>query len=353
MSLKKKISALILTATVGVSGLIGYNAMNPSKPNYTDDSKTNVNRQMEHILNISKEPHTIFNSDKEAQDEVRNYLISELNELGVKTKTYKYDNVHLKNHEAYGENATDKVDLENIYGELKGKSDSYILLCTHYDSAGAKEGRYSQKEIAERTGWTNDTAFYNAFKKRYLQSPAKYKSENFVSDIISDTIDCSLLELSEIPIIFFIYQGSYADCLSGCFEEKSWELLYDYAQSNNLLPEKEEYWGICYDDRDITVDEKCCFYAGLTVRHMPNLKVDNEIKAMLLPKAEYAVYVHKGIYDKLDSFYNAILQQIPEGYYLGESLILERYLNSVADTSEEDLLTEVLLPVVKAKSNLL
>ena len=48
MSLKKKISALILTAT------IGYNAMNPSKPNYTDDSKTNVNRQMEHILNISK-----------------------------------------------------------------------------------------------------------------------------------------------------------------------------------------------------------------------------------------------------------------------------------------------------------
>ena len=54
MSLKKKISALILTATVGVSGLIGYNAMNPSKPNYTDDSKTNVNRQMEHILNISK-----------------------------------------------------------------------------------------------------------------------------------------------------------------------------------------------------------------------------------------------------------------------------------------------------------
>ena len=54
MSLKKKISALILTATVGVSGSIGYHAMHPSKPHYTDDSKTHVNRQMEHILNISK-----------------------------------------------------------------------------------------------------------------------------------------------------------------------------------------------------------------------------------------------------------------------------------------------------------
>lgn len=146
MSLKKKISALILAVTVGISGVIGYDSMNPSKPNYTDDSKTNVNYQMEHILNISKAPHTIFDSDKEAQDEVRDYLISELEKLGVNTKTYKYDDIHLENHEAYGDNATENVDLENIYGELKGKSDSYILLCTHYDSAGAKEGRYSQSE---------------------------------------------------------------------------------------------------------------------------------------------------------------------------------------------------------------
>ena len=53
MSLKKKIPALLLAATIGISGIIGYNSMNPSKPNYTDDSKTNVKRQMEHILNIN------------------------------------------------------------------------------------------------------------------------------------------------------------------------------------------------------------------------------------------------------------------------------------------------------------
>ena len=74
---------------------------------------------------------------------------------------------------------------------------------------------------------------------------------------------------------------------------------------------------------------------------------------MLLPKSRYAVYVHKGAYDELDSFYDAILQQIPDGYLLGEDLILERYLNSVADTPETDLLTEVLLPVVKVRSELL
>lgn len=67
---------------------------------------------------------------------------------------------------------------------------------------------------------------------------------------------------------------------------------------------------------------------------------------MYLPKTNYVVYTHKGPYDKLESFYNAILQQIPKGYDLSEGLILERYLNSIAETSEEELLTEVLLPVI-------
>lgn len=216
-----------------------------------------------------------------------------------------------------------------------------------------KEKRYTQKEIAERTGWTNDTAFYNAFRKRYWQSPTKYKLDKFASDVVLDKIGCSLLELTERPIIFLIYQGSYVDCVSECFEERSWERLYEYALSHDLLPEAAEYWGICYDDWEITVDEKCRFYAGLTVRHLPKLKVTDEIKTMLLPKSRYAVYVHKGTYDELDSFYDAILQQIPDGYLLGEDLILERYLNSVADTPETDLLTEVLLPVVEVRSELL
>lgn len=196
MSLKKKISALILTATVGVSGLIGYNAMNPSKPNYTDDSKTNVNRQMEHILNISKEPHTIFDSDKEAQDEVRDYLISEFNELGVKTKKYKYDDVNLKNHEAYGENATEKVDLENIYGELKGKSDSYILLCTHYDSAGAKEGRYSQSEGSLGSAGAG-YALSTILETLRVIKESNVELENGIKILFTDGEECGLLGAKE------------------------------------------------------------------------------------------------------------------------------------------------------------
>ena len=83
-----------------------------------------------------------------------------------------------------------------------------------------KVKRYSQKEIAERTGWTNDTAFYNAFRKKYLQSPAKYGLGKFNSSIVSGPVGCSLLEFAERPIVFLIYQGCYADYASGCIEEK-------------------------------------------------------------------------------------------------------------------------------------
>ncbi len=239
--------------------------------------------------------------------------------------------------------------FKSIMKESPGQYVNRIRL--EYGLQLLKEKRYTQKEIAERTGWTNDTAFYNAFRKRYWQSPTMYKLDKFASDTVWGKIGCSLLELAERPILFLLYQGCYTDCASECFEERSWERLYEYALSHDLLPETTEYWGICYDDREITVDEKCRFYAGLTVRHLPKLKVTDEIKTMLLLKSRYAVYVHKGAYDELDSFYDAILQQIPDGYLLGEDLILERYLNSVADTPETDLLTEVLLPVVEVHSN--
>ncbi len=109
--------------------------MNPSKPNYTDNTKTNVNNQMEHIKNIAQEPHSIFDID--AKEKVRDYLVSELSELGIESKLYKYDDLYEKRSDSL-------VSVENIYAEIKGKSDSYILLATHYDSSHAKTERYAE-----------------------------------------------------------------------------------------------------------------------------------------------------------------------------------------------------------------
>lgn len=137
MKFQKNISYFILIIFLVVATIIGYNSLNPSKPNYDDYSKVNVNNQMNHIKNIAKEPHSIF--DLKAKEEVRNYLISELDKLGIDSNIYEYKDVYVERSET-------KEDIQNIYAQIDGKSDSYIMLVTHYDSSHAKTERYAESD---------------------------------------------------------------------------------------------------------------------------------------------------------------------------------------------------------------
>lgn len=115
------------------------------------------------------------------------------------------------------------------------------------------------------------------------------------------------------------------------------------------MPDKEDYWGIAYDDTDITSLEKCRFYACIAIQKgiRSNPPLTSPIKHMDLPQGTYAVYIHQGDYALLDAFYETILKQLPQFYSLGETPILEHYLNSPTDTDVKELLTEVWIPIVK------
>ena len=135
MKLNRRISFIILTVVVIISTIIGFKSLYPATPNYDDESKTTVTNQMNHIYEIAKEPHSIF--DIEAKGKVRDYLVSELQNLGLEASIYEYEDVYVEYTDSH-------EDLQNIYAELKGKSDSYIMLVTHYDTARAK--RYAEKD---------------------------------------------------------------------------------------------------------------------------------------------------------------------------------------------------------------
>ena len=135
MKLNRRISFIILTVVVIISTIIGFKSLYPATPNYDDESKTTVTNQMNHIYEIAKEPHTIF--DAEAKGKVRDYLVSQLKNLGLETNIYEYKDFYVEYNDSH-------VDLHNIYGELKGKSDSYIMLVAHYDTSGGK--RFGQAD---------------------------------------------------------------------------------------------------------------------------------------------------------------------------------------------------------------
>lgn len=215
-----------------------------------------------------------------------------------------------------------------------------------------KSGNYTNERIAEYIGFANVTAFYNAFKKHFGQTPAQSKKASLPLHIMpnipkySFNLAYTIQAITEKPLLFISCIGSYELANTSAFESTTWDILYEYAAHHNLLPDEEEYWGICYDDTNITAPDKCRFYACLTINAPVKSQLTSHIKSMTLPRQLYAVYRHKGNYTLLDAFYDIILKNLPPNCLLGEGLILERYLNSPADTPIDKLLTEVWLPII-------
>ena len=210
-----------------------------------------------------------------------------------------------------------------------------------------QEGRYTYTEIAERIGYANDTALYYVFNKKYHYTPSEYRLKVHQNKkVCKEKIDWSFQRMEETPVIFLSFIGDYNNLSASFFEADSWDRLYDFAHSHNILPEEDPYWGICYDNCNITDPAKCRFYACLFITHPPQLKVIDEIKHMKIPPSEYAVFTHTGPYSELDQFYELALQTIPEGYELSDGLILEHYLDS-ADMPESNHQTEVWIPINK------
>lgn len=214
-----------------------------------------------------------------------------------------------------------------------------------------KDKNMSITEICEYIGFANQSALNNALQKKYNLTPRELQKKLLETTHVypSPIPLCRIVESETIPILFLSYTGDYNTCSSVAFEAYTWDCLYEYAKENSLLTNKEDYWGIAYDDTDITSSEKCRFYACMTIQRGTGFSpsLTSQIKYMELPQSTYAVYTHQGDYALLDAFYETILKQLPQSYCLGETPILEHYLNSPTDTEVKELLTEVWIPIVQ------
>ncbi len=132
---------MILVAVLVVSALAGILIL---KPPAIDSSIAYSNFDPEiaidHIYNISKQPHSSLPEDETAHTEVREYLVDTATDYiasnpaaSVEVRTYDntYSIINTDGEEEYM-----PYDIDNVLVKIPGKSDTGILLMSHYDSRG-------------------------------------------------------------------------------------------------------------------------------------------------------------------------------------------------------------------------
>ena len=207
-------------------------------------------------------------------------------------------------------------------------------------------------DIALKVGYENPSSFNKAFKKRFGKSPEEFRKNNEIQlKKESSKIKFNAMEnlkslqpkWKEIKPKKIIYARALGNYNQGA--EKAWATISRFAKEKKLFGFNTEFLGISHDDPKITEANKLRYDACMVITK--EIQPEGEIGVSEIPGGKYAVFVHKGPYEKLESSYDYIFGKwLPEsGLELRNAPEFEKYLNSPENTKPEKLRTEIYIPI--------
>ena len=143
------------------------------------------------------------------------------------------------------------------------------------------------------------------------------------------------------PVAFVRHVGPYAECAD------AWQTLCGWAGPRGLLGPSSQFLGICYDDPKITPEDKIRYDACVCVGD--GVSGEGEVGVQEVVGGAYAVVVHRGPYSGFhETFARFYGEWLPaSGFECRDAPCLEIYMNDPNQTPEEELLTEIWVPVEK------
>lgn len=207
-------------------------------------------------------------------------------------------------------------------------------------------------EIAEKTGFELASSFNKAFKKRFGMSPGafrktmdnathyhpkinKLKKQQFMK------LQAEIRNINATKLIYAECTGPYH--LSA---EAAWNKVCGWAGPKGLMNQTTEFIGISLDDPHLTDADKLRYHACLTIDKA--VETSGDVLQKEIAEGKYAVFTVKGSYDLLQSAYDYIFGKwLSKGEHsLREEPAFEKYLNSPEEVPEDELLTEIWIPIV-------
>ncbi|GAB1479404.1 AraC family transcriptional regulator [Paracoccaceae bacterium] len=202
-------------------------------------------------------------------------------------------------------------------------------------------------EIAGQVGYPNRTSFDRAFRKAFGMTPLSFRQRGELRPFLSHRPPLQELPMPDVLIraeparrlAAMPHRGPYAE-ISRAFEK-----LGALAATRGLYPQATAMIGVYYDDPSAQPAATLRSHAGLAIPE--SLVLQPPLEEVRLPAGDYAVLIHKGPYAGLQASYDRLYGQwLPaSGREPADSPVFEIYLNTPMDTAQEELLTEICLPL--------
>ncbi len=200
--------------------------------------------------------------------------------------------------------------------------------------------------IAMESGYETPASFTKAFKHHFGITPREF-SKRIRSTKGSNMLEPIYVNLEPIDVLCARKTGDY---MTSCGE--AWEMVMAFAykqkiqHKKSLMGKEAMMFGIGHDNPGITDVDKLRCDACISLDD-PSVQPEGAITVKTIAGGRYAMFLHKGAYDKLQSVYNAIGDWIVEkGVSLRDEPMFEKYLNrDPRRTKPENLRTEIYVPI--------
>lgn len=208
----------------------------------------------------------------------------------------------------------------------------------------------SKSEVARIIGFNCPNGIYGLMRKNGVnQIDSLHKKIH----IYSESVPFRIERLEDCKMFYRQEEVVYNVCSEIKFEEDNWNTIERYVSTKFPTAQIIGYVGFAIDRYIADDSESGIFISGILYRGISahDLKQDmiGEIGWRPIYSGKYAVFSHIGSYDNLDSFYSQVISTLHQSENLKVDIsipIMEKYLNSPYDTSEEELITELWVPLM-------
>ncbi len=200
-------------------------------------------------------------------------------------------------------------------------------------------------EIAATVGYDNGRSFARAFSAYYGMSPLAFRKQRRNPPPLwqckegeKHMFDVTVRETAPLTLVGVAHTGSYYK-IGAAFDQ-----LWAICSSRNLWPQLGRPAGIYYDNPEIVAEADLRGFAGIEAR---DGAVPEGLEQRDIAGGRMAVLTHRGPYSGTSAAYDVLFGQwLPQsGELPADAPCFEVYLNSPLDVAEEDLLTEIYLPL--------